>query len=86
VLPTSNEWISLRDIRASDGALGTFDLLSTRHRGLLQVSGTEGKPMILPSFASRQRAHPAHFARNGCAIRSLEGAGAGTGTCAAQQS
>jgi hypothetical protein len=56
VLPTGNEWISLPDIRASDGALGTFNVLSMTHRGLLQVSGavsgTEGKPVITPSFTA----------------------------------
>jgi hypothetical protein len=42
VLPTGNEWISLPDIRASDGALGTFNVLSIQHRGLLQVAGAAG--------------------------------------------
>ena len=52
VLPTGNEWISLPDIRASDGALGTFNVLSMRHRGLLQVAGAEGSPVITPSFTA----------------------------------
>jgi uncharacterized protein len=52
VLPTGNEWISLPDIRASDGALGTFNVLSMRHRGLLQVAGANGAPVIVPSFSA----------------------------------
>ena len=50
VLPTGNQWISLPDIRASDGALGTFNFLSMRHRGLLQVSGDKGSPVLQPYF------------------------------------
>lgn len=50
VLPTGNQWISLPDIRASDGALGTFNFLSMRHRGLLQVSGDKGSAVIQPYF------------------------------------
>lgn len=52
VLPTGNEWISLPDIRANDGALGTFNVLSMQHRGLLQVAGANGSPVILPSFSA----------------------------------
>jgi len=51
VLPTGNQWISLPDIRASDGALGTFNFLSMRHRGLLQVSGDKGLPVLQPYFS-----------------------------------
>ena len=50
VLPTGNQWISLPDIRASDGALGTFNFLSMHHRGLLQVSGEKGGPVLQPYF------------------------------------
>ncbi len=50
ILPTGNQWISLPDIRASDGALGTFNFLSMRHRGLLQVSGDKGSPVLQPYF------------------------------------
>ncbi|MGA9587475.1 MAG: glycoside hydrolase family 125 protein [Terracidiphilus sp.] len=50
VLPTGNQWISLPDIRASDGALSTFNVLSMRHRGLLQVSGEHGGPVLQPYF------------------------------------
>lgn len=52
VLPTGNQWISLPDIRASDGALGTFNVLSMRHRGLLQVSGDRGGPVLQPYFTA----------------------------------
>ena len=51
VLPTGNEWISLPEIRASDGALMNFNALSMRNRGLLQVSGQNGSPALLPYFA-----------------------------------
>ncbi|HXS74876.1 MAG TPA: glycoside hydrolase family 125 protein [Terracidiphilus sp.] len=50
VLPTGNQWISLPDIRAGDGALGTFNFLSMHHRGLLQVSGDKGSPVLQPYF------------------------------------
>ncbi len=50
VIPTGNEWISLPDIRATDGALGTFNVLSMRDRGLLQVAGEQGSPALQPFF------------------------------------
>ena len=52
VIPTGNEWISLPDIRADDGALTTFNVLSMRHRGLLQVGGDAGAPVLQPYFAA----------------------------------
>jgi hypothetical protein len=52
VLPTGNQWLSLPDIRASDGALGTFNVLSMHHRGLLQVSGEHGGPVLQPYFTA----------------------------------
>ena len=52
VLPTGNQWISLPDIRASDGALGTFNVLSMHHRGLLQVGGEHGGPVLQPYFTA----------------------------------
>lgn len=55
VLPTGNEWISLPDIRAVDGALGSFNVLSMRSRGLLEVSGANGGPVITPSFTADDR-------------------------------
>jgi len=51
VIPTGNEWIALPDIRAVDGALGTFNVISMRDRGLLQVSGERGAPVLQPYFA-----------------------------------
>lgn len=60
VLPTGNQWISLPDIRASDGGLGTFNVLSMRHRGLLQVAGADGSPVIVPSFAADGKSIPLH--------------------------
>jgi hypothetical protein len=50
VIPTGNEWISLPDIRVSDGALGSFNVLSMRDRGLLQVNGEQGTPVLQPFF------------------------------------
>src|SRR5215469_1672839 len=50
VIPTGNEWISLPDIRASDAALTTFNVLSMRDRGLLQVNGEQGGPVLSPYF------------------------------------
>lgn len=50
VLPTGNEWIALPDIRASDGAVTTFNAISMRDRGLLQVNGQQGSAVLLPYF------------------------------------
>jgi len=50
VLPTGNQWISLPDINAGDGSLNTFNVLSMRHRGLLQVRGEHGGPVLQPYF------------------------------------
>ena len=50
VLPTGNEWIALPDIRALDGALGSFNVVSMRDRGLLQVTGERGAPVAQPYF------------------------------------
>lgn len=49
VLATANEWIALPDIRASDGALESFNVLSMRDRGLLEVRGA-GAPVLKPYF------------------------------------
>ncbi|MBV9669886.1 MAG: glycoside hydrolase family 125 protein [Acidobacteriales bacterium] len=48
VIPTGNEWIALPTIRASDGALENFNVLSMRARGLLQVQGQGGSPVLQP--------------------------------------
>src|SRR5215472_4190649 len=52
VLSTGNQWISLPDIRASDGSLNSFNVLSMHHRGLLQVSGERGGPALEPYFTA----------------------------------
>lgn len=48
MLATGNEWIALPEIRASDGALVSFNTLSMRDRGLLQPGGEPGKPVLEP--------------------------------------
>jgi uncharacterized protein len=50
IIPTGNEWISLPNIRADDGALTSFNVLSMRDRGLLQVTGEAGSPVLQPYF------------------------------------
>lgn len=50
VIPTGNEWIALPDIRASDAALMSFNALSMRDRGLLEVLGEGGAPVLQPYF------------------------------------
>ncbi len=55
VLPTGNEWISLPDIRAFDGALNTFNVISMRDRGLLQVTGQNSAPVLQPYFMAGDR-------------------------------
>lgn len=50
VLPTGNEWIALPDISAADGSLSTFNVISMRDRGLLQVTGDRGSPALEPYF------------------------------------
>lgn len=48
VIATGNPWLSIPTIRASDGAVMNFNVLSMRDRGLLQVEGPNGDPSILP--------------------------------------
>jgi len=50
VIPTGNEWIALPEINAADGSLGSFNVLSMRDRGLLQVTGDRGSPVLKPAF------------------------------------
>lgn len=52
LLPTGNEWISLPTIRAADAALQSFNVLSMRDRGLLEVTGASGRPVLQPSFTA----------------------------------
>lgn len=40
VIATGNDWIALPEIRASDGAIASFNILSMHDRGLLQVQGS----------------------------------------------
>ncbi|HEY1808999.1 MAG TPA: glycoside hydrolase family 125 protein [Acidobacteriaceae bacterium] len=51
VFATGNTWMALPEIRAVDGALMSFNVLSMRDRGLLEVRGDEGAPAIQPTFA-----------------------------------
>ena len=50
VFATGNSWIALPEIRAEDGALVSFNVLSMRERGLLQVEGDGGAPVVQPTF------------------------------------
>jgi len=50
VLPTGNELIALPTIRAGDGALDSFNVLSMRDRGLVEVVGEGGAPALQPYF------------------------------------
>jgi hypothetical protein len=51
VIPTGNEWIALPEINAADGSLSSFNALSMRDRGLLQVTGERGGPVLKPVFS-----------------------------------
>jgi hypothetical protein len=48
VIPTGNDWIALPSIRASDGALQNFNVISMRYRGLLEVAGVADRPLMAP--------------------------------------
>lgn len=48
VIPTGNDWIALPAIRARDGALTNFNVLSMRYRGLLEMAGDASHPVIAP--------------------------------------
>jgi len=50
VLPTGNEWVALPTIRSEDGAVASFNVLSMRDRGLLEVVGENGTPALKPYF------------------------------------
>jgi hypothetical protein len=50
VIATGNDWLSLPTIRAADGAIVNFNVLSMRDRGLLQVDGEHGSPALEPYF------------------------------------
>lgn len=46
VLATANEWIALPDIHVSDGSIESFNVLSMRDRGLLEVRGANSAPAL----------------------------------------
>lgn len=48
VIPTGNDWIALPSIRADDGALQDFNVISMRYRGLLEMAGPGDKPLMAP--------------------------------------
>src|SRR4051812_18596318 len=48
VIPTGNDWIALPSIRAGDGALMDFNVISMLYRGLIEFAGTAGQPIIKP--------------------------------------
>lgn len=50
VIPTGNEWVAMPDIRAADGALDSFNAMTLRDRGLLEVRGAPGEPVLKPYF------------------------------------
>lgn len=61
VIPTGNDWVALPSIRASNGALQNFNVISMRYRGLLEVAGVAERPLMAPfleiSGARRPLAH-----------------------------
>lgn len=58
VIATGNEWIALPEIRASDASLGSFNVLSMRDRGLLEVQGDSGSPVLQPYVVVDDQAVP----------------------------
>lgn len=48
VIPTGNDWIALPSIRAGDGALMDFNVISMRYRGLIEFAGATGQPLMKP--------------------------------------
>jgi hypothetical protein len=48
VIPTGNDWIALPSIRAGDGALMDFNVISMRYRGLIEFAGAAGRPLMTP--------------------------------------
>ena len=48
VIPTGNDWIALPSIRAGDGAIMDFNVISMRYRGLIEYAGPTGQPLIKP--------------------------------------
>jgi hypothetical protein len=58
VIPTGNDWIALPSIRASDGALQNFNVISMRYRGLLEVAGVGDRPLMAPFIDIAGARHP----------------------------
>lgn len=58
VIPTANDWIALPSIRARDGAIENFNVLSMRYRGLLEASGPKDKPLIAPFLSIEGERRP----------------------------
>ncbi len=58
VIPTGNQWIALPAIRASDGALENFNVLSMRYRGLLEVKGERDAPALQPYLTVGDKSLP----------------------------
>jgi hypothetical protein len=48
VIPTGNDWIALPSIRAGDGAVLDFNVISMRYRGLIEFAGAPGQPLMTP--------------------------------------
>src|SRR4051794_3153551 len=48
VIPTGNDWIALPSIRADDGAVLDFNVISMRYRGLIEFAGAPGQPLMTP--------------------------------------
>lgn len=58
VIPTGNDWIALPSIRASDGALRDFNVISMRYRGLMEMAGMPGQPLMAPFVEIDGKDHP----------------------------
>ncbi len=48
VIPTGNDWIAIPAISAADASIATFNVLSMRDRGLLEVAGSKASPVLTP--------------------------------------
>jgi len=48
VIPTGNDWLALPSIRAGDGAISDLNMTSLRYRGLVEMAGTAGQPLMRP--------------------------------------
>jgi hypothetical protein len=83
VIPTGNEWISLPTVRASDGALENFNVMYMKARGLVEMAGPRGLPLVSPFVLLNGRPVPftglawslqaywiptAHFQRDGLEV------------------